>query len=148
MRLFCHFFFFILWKGNVERLYINRPYYQCLGRLCSSRYKGGGGGGGAVEGERKEGGKKKRGGDPLFSFLHSAPPPLTPATQASVWYDHEKFKMFNARIVSYRVHRFVFMSALNSHWLDEREKGKVITCNLLSIAVNGRVFHSETIEFN
>ena len=33
------------------------------------------------------------------------------------------------------VHRFVFMSTLNSHWLDEKEKGKVITCNLLSIAV-------------
>ena len=43
--------------------------------------------------------------------------------------------MFNARIVGYRVHRFVFMLTLNSHWLDEKEKGKVITCNLLSIAV-------------
>ena len=52
-----------------------------------------------------------------------------------VYHDHEKFKMFNARIVSYRVHRFVFMSTLNSHWLDEKEKGKVIACNLLSIAV-------------
>ena len=52
-----------------------------------------------------------------------------------VYYDHEKFKMFNARIVGYRVHRFVFMLTLNSHWLDEKEKGKVITCNLLSIAV-------------
>ena len=35
--------------------------------------------------------------------------------------------MFNARIVSYRVHRFIFMSTLYSHWLDEKEKGKVIT---------------------
>ena len=52
-----------------------------------------------------------------------------------VYYDHEKFKMFNTRIVNYRVHRFVFMSTLNSHWLDEKEEGKVITCNLLSIAV-------------
>ena len=54
-----------------------------------------------------------------------------------VYYDHEKFKMFNARIVNYiyRVHKFVFMSTLNSHWLDEKEKGKVMTCNLLSIAV-------------
>ena len=52
-----------------------------------------------------------------------------------VYCDHEKFKMFNARIVNYRVHRFVFRSTLNSHWLDEKEKGKVITCNLLSIAV-------------
>ena len=43
--------------------------------------------------------------------------------------------MFKARIVSYIVHTFVFMSTLNSHWLDEKEKGKVITCNLLSIAV-------------
>ena len=25
------------------------------------------------------------------------------------------------------------MTTLNSHWLDEKEKGKVITCNLLSI---------------
>ena len=52
-----------------------------------------------------------------------------------LYYDHEKFKMFKTRIVNYRVHRFVFMSTLNSHWLDEKEEGKVITCNLLSIAV-------------
>ena len=84
--------------------------------------------------EKKEGGKKRR-GDPFFSFLHSTPStPLAPLV-FGLYYDHEKFKMFNARIVNYRVHRFVFMSTINSHWLDEKVKGKVITCNLLSIAV-------------
>ena len=87
---FLSFFFFyvILWKRNVERLNINRPYYQYLGRLRSRRGKRGvewGGGGVGSKKEKKEGGKKRR-GDPFFSFLHSTPStPLAPATQASVW---------------------------------------------------------------
>ena len=29
----------------------------------------------------------------------------------------------------------LYMPTLNSHWLDEKEEGRVITCKLLSIAV-------------
>ena len=82
--------------------------------------------------EKKEGGKN---GEGIPSSLSYTPPlqRLSRRLVFGVYYDHEKFKVFNARIVSYRVHRFVFMTTLNSHWLDEKEKGKVITCNLLSI---------------
>ena len=87
--------------------------------------------------EKKEGGKKGEGIPSSLSYT-PPPPPLQRLPRRLVfglYYDHEKFKMFNARIVNYRVHRFVFMSTLNSLRLDEKEEGKVITCNLLSIAV-------------
>ena len=53
-----------------------------------------------------------------------------------VYYDHEKFKVFNARIVNYRL-IIVFMSTLNSHWLDQKEvktsleKSSLVTYYLL-----------------
>ena len=67
------FFYVILWKGNVERLNINRPYYQYLGSLRSRRVKRGVGGGGVgSKKEKKEGGKK---GEGIPSSLSYTPPP-------------------------------------------------------------------------
>ena len=65
------FFYVILWKGNVERLNINRPYYQYLGSLRSRRVKRGVGAVGSKK-EKKEGGKK---GEGIPSSLSYTPPP-------------------------------------------------------------------------
>ena len=113
MGLFCHVFFYvILWKGNVERLNLNRPYYQSRG-------------GGGSKKEKKEGGKKGEGTPSSLSYSPPGPPAPHPLRLVlGVYYDHEKFKMFNTRIVNYRVRRFVFMPTLNSHWLDEKEERK------------------------
>ena len=85
--------------------------------------RGVGGVGRGVRKKRRREEKKERGSLLLFLTLH--PLQTFSACHAGyclgVYYGHEKFKMFNARIVSYRVHRFVFMSTLNSHWLDEKE---------------------------
>ena len=70
------FFYVILWKGNVERLNINRPYYQYLGSLRSRRVKRGVGGGGAwgVRKKRRREEKKERGSLLLFLTLHPLHP--------------------------------------------------------------------------
>ena len=49
------FFYVILWKGNVERLNLNRPYYQSRG-------------GGGSKKEKKEGGKKGEGTPSSLSY--------------------------------------------------------------------------------
>ena len=55
------FFYVILWKGNVERLNLNRPHYHYLA------LKEQGGGVGGVRKKRKREEKKERG--PLLLFL-------------------------------------------------------------------------------
>ena len=72
---FLSFFFFyvILWKRNVERLNINRPYYQYLGRLRSRRVKRGVGGGGW--GVRKKRRREEKKGEGIPSSLSYTPPP-------------------------------------------------------------------------
>ena len=62
------FFYVILWKGNVERLNLNRPHYHYLA------LKEQGAGGGSKK-EKKEGGKKERGPLLLFLTLRGPPPP-------------------------------------------------------------------------
>ena len=92
---------------------------------CVAGVKGAGGGVGRVRKKRRRGEKKE--GGPLLLFLtlrHAPPPPHPLRLVLGVYYDHEKFKMFNTRIVNYRVRRFVFMPTLNSHWLDEKEERK------------------------
>ena len=66
------FFYVILWKGNVERLNINRPYYQYLGSQALKEDCGGGGGG--VRKKRRREGKKERGSLLLFLTLRPLPP--------------------------------------------------------------------------
>ena len=135
MRLFCHFFLKSFCGRETSNGLTLTDLIISVWAACVAGVKRGGRGVGSKK-EKKEGGKKGEGIPSSLSYTPSLHP-LSASRRLvfGVYYDHEKFKMFNARIVSYRVHRFVFMSTLNPHWLDEKEKGKVITCNLLSIAV-------------